>query len=136
MLTILSAAVIALVLPPVLRFLVFDAVWEGASRNDCVGHAGACWPFVRAKIGQFIYGFYPAAERWRPNIVFVLGAALLAPLLVPAAPFKRLNSLLFFGIYPVVAFVLLTGGDLDLRTFALGRVFNWAVLAGVGIEIG
>src|SRR6185503_10611310 len=119
---ILSASIIAWVLPPAVRFLVLDAVWDGTSRDDCLGISGACWPFVRAKFGQFIYGFYPAAERWRPNIVFALGALLLAPLLVPSAPLKRVNALLFFGVYPLVALVLLTGGDFDLRTFLLGRI--------------
>ncbi|MEX0589548.1 MAG: ABC transporter permease subunit, partial [Xanthobacteraceae bacterium] len=134
--TIFSAAVIALVLPPLIRFMIIDAVWHGTSREDCLGTTGACWPFVRAKFGQFIYGFYPIAERWRPNVVFALGAILLAPLLVPAAPFKRPNALLFFGVYPVVSFVLLTGGDLDLRNFLLGRLFSWDVLTGVSLRAG
>lgn len=135
-LTIFSATVIAIVLPPVIRFLLVDAVWEGSGREDCLGISGACWPFVRAKFGQFIYGFYPAAERWRPNLVFLFGALLLAPLLVPSAPYKRVNALLFFGVYPVVAFVLLTGGDLDLRTFVVGRIVNWTQLTGITITGG
>ena len=135
-LTIFSASVIAWVLPPAVRFLVLDAVWDGTSRDDCLGISGACWPFVRAKFGQFIYGFYPAAERWRPNIVFALGALLLAPLLVPSAPLKRTNALLFFGVYPLVALVLLTGGDFDLRAFLLGRIVDWNLVAGFGIEAG
>jgi general L-amino acid transport system permease protein len=135
-LTILSAAAIALVLPPLIRFLVIDAVWEGTSRDDCLGISGACWPFIRAKFGQFIYGFYPIAERWRPNIVFAIGALLLAPLLVPSAPFKRINALLFFGVYPLLTFVLLTGGNLEMRAFLLGHIFDWNMLAGVGGEAG
>jgi general L-amino acid transport system permease protein len=97
---------------------------------------GACWPFIAAKLGQLVYGFYPNAERWRPNLAFVLGAALLAPLLVPSAPLKRLNAVLFFGVYPLVAFVLLTGGNIDLHTFLLGRLANWQAVAGVGTSAG
>jgi general L-amino acid transport system permease protein len=134
--TIFSAGVIALILPPLLRFLVFDATWDGTSRDDCLPNAGACWPFIWAKLGQYIYGFYPIAERWRPNVVFALGAILLIPLLIPSAPWKRLNSLLFFGVYPVIAFVLLTGGNLDLRAFLLGRIFDWPTLSGVAINAG
>jgi general L-amino acid transport system permease protein len=130
-LTLISAALIALLLPPIVRFLFLDAVWEGADRDACIGSSGACWPFVRAKMGQFIYGFYPLAERWRPNVVFVLGAILLTPLLVPAAPAKRLNAILFFGVYPVVAFVLLTGGNLDLRAFLVGRFIRWDSIVGL-----
>jgi general L-amino acid transport system permease protein len=135
-LTILSAAIVAVVVPPLIRFLFIDAVWEGTSRKDCLGSAGACWPFVHAKIGQFMYGFYPIDQRWRPNIVFALGAILLAPLLVPSAPYKRLNALLFFVVYPVVSLVLLTGGNLELRTFLIGRFLNWSALTGFGAEAG
>ncbi|MCC6948895.1 MAG: amino acid ABC transporter permease [Bradyrhizobiaceae bacterium] len=135
-LTVLSVGIVALVLPPLIRFLFLDATWSGTSRDDCLANAGACWPFVRAKFGQFIYGFYPAAERWRPNLVLAFGALLLAPLLIPAAPFKRTNALLFFGVYPVVSFVLLTGGNLDLQKFLLGRFLQWTTVAGVGFGIG
>jgi general L-amino acid transport system permease protein len=133
-LTVLSVGVILLVVPPFLNFMVFDATWHGTSRADCLPNAGACWPFVKAKLGQFVYGFYPIDERWRPNLAFALGAVLLTPLLIPSAPFKRLNSILFFGIYPVVAFVLLTGGNLDLRNFLIGRLIDWQ--AGFGLALG
>lgn len=135
-LTLMSIAVIALVLPPLIRFLFLDATWSGTGRDDCLANTGACWPFVRAKFGQFMYGFYPAGERWRPNLVFAFGALLLAPLLIPAAPFKRTNALLFFGVYPLVSFVLLTGGDLDLQKFLLGRFVQWNAVAGVGFAAG
>src|SRR4029077_16493171 len=123
--TILSVLLIALVVPPLVRFLFIDAVWTGDNREACVNASGACWPFVKAKFGQFIYGFYPLAERWRPNVVFALGALLLAPLLIPRSPFKRLNAILFFGIFPLIAFVLLTGGNLDLQHFLIGRLVNF-----------
>jgi general L-amino acid transport system permease protein len=69
-------------------------------------------------------------------VVFALGAILLVPLLVPSAPWKRLNSLLFFGIYPVVSFVLLTGGNLGLNAFLLGRFVDWSGIIGSGAVFG
>lgn len=123
--TILSILLIALVVPPLVRFLVIDAAWTGDNREACLNASGACWPFIKAKFGQFIYGFYPIDERWRPNIVFALGALLLAPLLIPRAPLKRLNAILFFGVFPLVAFVLLTGGNLDLQRFLIGRLVDF-----------
>jgi general L-amino acid transport system permease protein len=134
--TVVSFGVLALVLPPLVRFLFIDATWEGTSREDCLPNAGACWPYVQAKIGQFIYGFYPASERWRPSAVFLIGALLLAPLLVPSAPFKRTNALLFFGIYPLVAFVLLTGGNLDLQSFLFSGFLNWQAITGSAAVAG
>jgi general L-amino acid transport system permease protein len=126
-LTLFSVFLIALLVLPLMRFLFIDAAWQGTDSTACLGVSGACWPFIAVKLGQFIYGFYPEALRWRPNLVFVLGALLLAPLLVQTAPWKRLNALLFFGIYPVAAFVLLTGGNLDLRHFLLGRLLAWDI---------
>jgi general L-amino acid transport system permease protein len=135
-LTVLSVGIIALVLPPLVRFLILDATWEGSSREDCLPNSGACWPFIWAKFNQFIYGFYPAAERWRPKLVFAMGAVLLAPLLIPSVPLKRINALLFFLAYPVASFVLLTGGNLDLRVFLLGYVMDMSALFGVGFQSG
>lgn len=119
--TVIGFAAFVLVALPLFRFLVFDAVWTGQNRDACVSASGACWPFVWAKLNQFIYGFYPHDELWRPNLVFAAGALLLLPLLIPSAPFKRLNAILFFAVYPVVGFVLLTGGNLDAQRFVIGR---------------
>ncbi len=121
-LTLIGIALALLIFPPLIRFLFIDAVWTGENREACLGpDVGACWPFIHAKFGQLIYGFYPSAERWRPNLVFALGAILLVPLLIPSAPMKRLNSLLFFVIYPIIAYVLLTGGNIDASAFLLER---------------
>ena len=65
------------------------------------------------EVPQFIYGFYPEAERWRVNLVFILAAILLMPLLIPRLPAKGLNAILFFLAFPIVAFFLLHGGGLD-----------------------
>jgi general L-amino acid transport system permease protein len=130
-LTLLSAAIIFAVVPPLVRFLLIDAVWTGTGREACVQHSGACWPFIWAKMGQFIYGFYPAELRWRPNLVFAVGAVLLVPLLIPAAPGKKLNSILFFGLFPLFAFVMLTGGDIDLRRFIVGRIIDMNQFIGL-----
>ncbi len=117
MLTVVSALLLWLTLVPAVKFLFVDAVWSGTDRAACLqenaGHiVGACWPFIQAKFDQFIYGFYPANERWRVNLTFALGAILLLPLLIPRAPAKALNSGLFFAAFPFVAFFLLRGGGL------------------------
>lgn len=132
--TAISLALIALIVPPMLRFFIFDAAWFGDTREACLGVSGACWPFVHAKFGQFVYGFYPIVERWRPNVVFALGALLLAFLLIPRAPFKRLNSILFFGVFPVVALVLLGGGNFNLNQFVIGRIIPLAAMLH-GVQI-
>ena len=69
-LTIVCAALIVWIAPPLLRFFFFDAVWSGADREACLPSAqnpepGACWAFIRAWSSYFTYGFYPLGERWR-----------------------------------------------------------------------
>jgi general L-amino acid transport system permease protein len=113
LLTILALALLWYTIVPALKFLVVDAVWSGKDRNACLGeNVGACWPYIQAKLTQLIYGFYPAAERWRVNLTFILAALLLLPLLIPRLPAKGANAGLFFFGFPVIAFFLLRGGGL------------------------
>jgi general L-amino acid transport system permease protein len=75
---LLTAAVIALALwalPPLVHWLLLDAIWTGTSAKDCVGHDGACWIFLRAHAGQLLYGSYPAGQRWRLAVAAVIGIA-------------------------------------------------------------
>jgi general L-amino acid transport system permease protein len=142
-LTIVSVAVIAAIAVPLARFLVVDAIWDGASRVDClaetVGHpVGACWPFIGAKFTQLVYGFYPGSEQWRVDLTFVLGALLLLPLLIPRVPYKLANAVLFFGVFPVVAFFVLVGGRFGLEhveTRSWGGLLVTLVVAGTGIAV-
>src|SRR5262245_32678366 len=141
LLTLLSLYLIWLIVPPLLKFLVIDAVWDGAGRDDCLAEkvgreVGACWPFIQAKFRQLIYGFYPADQYWRVNLTFFLGAALLVPLLIPRIPHKPLNAVLFFVVFPVVAFFLLIGGVFGLEhveTRAWGGLLVTLVVAVTGI---
>jgi general L-amino acid transport system permease protein len=140
-LTVTSAVIIAALLWPALKFLLIDAAWTGSSRVDCLPETvgrevGACWPFIKAKFAQFMYGFYPASEHWRVDATYALGAALLAPLLIPAVPYKGINAILFFGVFPVVAFFLLVGGVLGLphvETRVWGGLLVTLVISFTGI---
>jgi general L-amino acid transport system permease protein len=118
LLTLASLYLVWLIVVPLVRFLLIDAVWTGTSREDCLAEkvgreVGACWPFIRAKFTQLVYGFYPWDQHWRVDLTFLIGGALLAPLLIPRLPYKTLNAVLFFGVYPVLAFFLLVGGKLE-----------------------
>lgn len=114
-LTIASLLLLWFTVIPAMKFLVIDAVWQGTDRTACLSETtgravGACWPFVQAKFTQFVYGFYPEAQRWRVNLTFVLGALALLPLLIPRLPAKGLSAVSFFVVFPIVACVLLYGG--------------------------
>ena len=147
-LTILAALALAWALPQILNWLFFSAVWSGADRTAClttdqggqlpVGWSGACWPFVSGRFGQFMFGRYPSEERWRVILTGIMFVALLAPLLIPRAPFKRLNAILFFAVFPFVAFFLLLGGNFGLpyvETPLWGGLLVTLVISYVGIVV-
>jgi general L-amino acid transport system permease protein len=137
LITIVTVLLLWFTVIPSVKFLLIDAVWTGKDRTACLaenaGHpVGACWPYIQAKFTQFMYGFYPEAERWRANLVFLLGAILLLPLLIPRLPAKGLNAGLFFVAFPVVAFFLLHGGGLH----GFGVSWTADILSGFVDSIG
>jgi general L-amino acid transport system permease protein len=139
--TLVGALVLAAVVWPAIRFTLIDAVWDGTSRTDCLAETigrpvGACWPFIAAKFAQFMYGFYPADQVWRVNLTYATGVVLLVPLLIPRVPYKTLNAILFFGVFPVLAFYLLVGGVFGLphvETRAWGGLLVTLVITFAGI---
>jgi general L-amino acid transport system permease protein len=119
-LTLLGIYVIYLIVPGFIDWAIVKAVWTGSDGDDCrsevIGReVGACWAFVKAKFGQFIYGRYPDPERWRVDLCFIIGAAALVPLLIPSVPGKKWNAIFLLAVYPVMTFVLLTGGWFGLQ---------------------
>jgi general L-amino acid transport system permease protein len=124
-----------LVIPPIIRWAFLDAHWGGVSREDCAG-AGACWVFIKARFGQFVYGFYPEAERWRVDAVFLLLIAVSAPLFVPSVPKKLWLGAFLVLVYPVIGTILLVGGAFGMplvETQLWGGLMLTLVIAGVGI---
>ena len=135
-LTLLVLYVLWTIVPPILNFAFFDAVWSGSDRNACAnaeqgglqpqGWFGGCWAYVGAYFNQFIYGRFPVDEQWRVNIVGILFFGSLIPLLIPKAPFKRENIAFLLGIFPIAALILLTGGHFRFEGFLPGTGFIFA----------
>ncbi len=116
---------------------IVRAVWNGEDGRACAAPgSGACWPFIKAKMGLFMYGRYPDAERWRVNLTYALALAGLVPLMIPRVPGKLWLTLYMLVAFPVLAFVLLTGGVLGLphvKTASWGGLLVTLVVASVGI---
>src|SRR4051794_31789257 len=113
--TLAALAFVIWILPPILNFLLLDAVWTGSNRDSCladkVGHpVGACWTFIITRIQYFIYGQYPGDERWRVNLTGALAVIGAVWLLVPRIGAKGWGGAYFFVVFPLVGFWLLTGG--------------------------
>jgi general L-amino acid transport system permease protein len=109
-LTLVSAYLLYKMIPPAISWLFTDAVFVADSRASCREQgSGACWGFIHVRWDQFVYGFYPAAERWRVNLAFVLMLVALAPLLWSQLPARR--QLLWFSLaFPFIGYWLLSGG--------------------------
>nr|WP_082092535.1 amino acid ABC transporter permease [Devosia epidermidihirudinis] len=137
LLTVLGALLLMWIIPPIYNFLFGHAVMPGGTVEQCRAEgAGACWAYIAARFNFFIYGFYPMTEYWRPNIVFAMLALLIIPLLIPSAPFKRTNALLFFVVFPVVSYYLLAGDVFGLRhvpTEQWGGLMVTLIISLVGI---
>jgi general L-amino acid transport system permease protein len=100
-------------------FAILSAVWsdpEGLKRE-------ACWPFVWAKQKFAWFGPYPSEELWRIYLALAVGSVGLVWALLERMPYHRQVGVLMLTIYPLLAFILLTGGNSD------------ASLAGIGVWI-
>jgi general L-amino acid transport system permease protein len=93
----------------IVPWALLDAVWVGESRAACRPDA-ACWAFIVKRGGQFLYGFYPPAERWRVNAVFLAFAVSLIILLSRRVPGKKAAAAFLILVFPVLAYGLLHGG--------------------------
>ena len=108
--TIIAGWLLFEIIPPLMDWLFIDAAYTGESRDECRAKAsGACWAFISERFNLFIYGFYPAAERWRVNLSFILLIAIIIPVLFDKTPYRK------YVIYPACAFPfiaawLLVGG--------------------------
>ncbi len=113
-LTIVVGLFLLWLVPLLYNFLFGHAVFSGTADDCRVADVGACWIFIADRIKFMTYGFYPASEHWRPNLVFWVGLALVMPLVWSKVPFKALNAALFFLAYPVFGFILMNGGSFGL----------------------
>jgi len=144
LLTLAAFGLLYLIVPPFVDWAFTQANWafpsdvqSGArlpSKADCT-EGGACWLFVGARFSQFVYGFFPEAERWRADLAFVVFAFCIAALLIERVKGKRYIAVFFFGLYPFLAFWLLHGGfGLPVvETRAWGGVLLTLVMGAIGI---
>lgn len=87
LLTLVLAYLLLPLIWSALDWALFSATWQGSSREACV-QGGVCWIFIESRLGQYLYGFYPADQYWRINLTFAGLAALLALLIWPKTPRK------------------------------------------------
>lgn len=135
-LTLLGLAIVWWIAETILGFAFLGAVWVGTGGADCRGVAGACWPFIAAKLDQFVYGRYPDAEVWRVHAAGLLAAGGLFAVLWPRTPHKLIVVPSIFVVLPLLIGVLLHGGVFGLAvvdTPRWGGLMLTLVIALTGI---
>jgi general L-amino acid transport system permease protein len=136
-LTVLALWLVYQTAAALVGWAILDATWEGDDGAACAReHAGACWPYAQAWFGQFVYGRYPDAERWRVNLTYALAVAGLVPLMLPQVPGKLWSCLYLLAVFPVLAVILLSGGVLGLPhvpTDLWGGLLVTLVISSTGI---
>mgnify|MGYP002656268989 FL=1 len=123
------------VIPPALNWLIFQANWFGESRADCTKE-GACWVFVHARFGQFMYGLYPHELRWRINMTLVVGLLSLVPMFISRLRQRGRYIAVWAVAFPLFVWLMLYGGIFGLErveTRQWGGLTLTLIIAGVGI---
>ena len=151
-LTLALVAAIAAMLPGLLDWLVFDAVWgaQPASACEAVRGEGACWAVVREKFRVMMFATYPFDEQWRPGLVILLLVALPVLSAWPRMWNAALPAVWVVGI--LLAYWLMGGGlglvpvpasqwgglpvTLILTIFGIGFAFPLALLLALGRRSG
>jgi general L-amino acid transport system permease protein len=121
----------------IIDWAFINADWVGLTRDAC-SREGACWVFISVRFDQFMFGFYPEAELWRPKLFYATLAILVGLLAYEKTP-KR--SWLF--LFAVTAYPVLVGGLLDGSMFGLevvethkwGGLLVTLIIALVGIVV-
>lgn len=121
-LTLLALWLAITLLVPAVRWLFIDAQWAGITPADCPDKEAACWPFIRARWDQFLFGLYPVAERWRILLGLGIGIAAAVPLFLRTFRYKPALLCGLFILYAVIGRVLFMGGMFGLIYVDTG---NW-----------
>jgi len=110
-LTLAALYLLAVAIPPVIRWAFFDAIWHADSGRACRG-AGACWAFIGEKLRFILFGRFPYEEDWRPLLVVVIFVGLILASCDRKLWGRRLAVLWVAGL--TLVGVLMSGGILGL----------------------
>ncbi len=113
--TVICLIFLYYVIPPLFNWAFWDSVvFNATSREECYAindGKGACWAFIYRRWDQFVYGFYPEAERWRVNISFILLAMTLV--IVLAEKVRKVKGIMWLVlILPIICAILIPGSEL------------------------
>jgi general L-amino acid transport system permease protein len=121
----------------VISWAFIHADWVGTTRDACSSD-GACWVFISVRWEQFMYGFYPQAELWRPRLFYATLAIFTVLLAYDKTPKRSWIFLFFVNVYPFLIAALLYGGFFGMEvveTHKWGGLLVTLIIALVGIVV-
>ncbi|HEX3860639.1 MAG TPA: amino acid ABC transporter permease [Stellaceae bacterium] len=136
LLTLLALYLLAITIPPVIRWALVDAIWSAPNGNACRGD-GACWAFVGEKLRFIVFGRYPYDQQWRPLLVVLIFVSLIIASCNRRLWGRRLGALWLGGL--VAVGVLMWGGVAGLpyvETLLWSGLPLTLILAVVGMAFG
>ena len=131
-LTLAALYLLAVTIPPLIRWAVVDAIWSAPNGRACHGD-GACWAFIAEK-GRFIlFGRYPYQEHWRPLFAVLIFIAMIFASCDRRLWGRRLAALWLAGLAAVG--VLMWGGILGM-TYVESELWNGLPLTLILATVG
>ncbi len=121
----------------VIDWALIKADWVGITSDAC-SRDGACWVFIKVRFDQFMFGFYPEAELWRPKLFYTTLAVLVALLAYSKTPKRSWVFLFAITVYPIAIGGLLDGSMFGLEvveTHKWGGLLVTLIIALVGIVV-
>ncbi|WP_103259157.1 amino acid ABC transporter permease [Tabrizicola aquatica] len=119
-----------------------NSVWVAESLSECreivaasagEGATGACWAMIRERWHQFLFGFYPPAEWWRPILALGLLLAALAPVLFAG---QKRNLTVVLGAVAIYLLVTLSLAATPGTAFGLAMVLILGMLGLAQVQPG
>lgn len=135
LMTMAGLYLVYMIVPPIVDWAILNANFLGTTQNDCTAE-GACWVFVKQRFDFFVYGFFPSDQQWRLDAMFILLALTFGPQFFESFPFKKVLGIFALTGFPVIGYILISGGMFGLEAVPTG---DWGgialslVLAYVGI---
>ena len=131
-LTLAAVYLLAVTVPPMIRWALVDAIWHADSGRACRGD-GACWAFIAEKARFILFGRYPYEEHWRPLFAVVIFIALILASCDRRLWGRRLAILWLVGLITVG--VLMWGGVLGM-TYVETSLWNGLPLTLILATLG
>ena len=114
---------------------VLSADFAGTTREAC-SSGGACWVYIKQRLSQIIYGYYPHELSHRVYVSFFVIAVCVFGLLSERLGPRKIWLVLTCFIMPVLTWIYLRGGFWgmeDVETSLWGGLLVTIVVAFVGI---